>query len=113
MDDGYYTLFLFPLVGLVFILMGLPLKGCKIPPNHWYGFRTPKTLSNEKIWYEINKVTGEDMVNIGVVILLTSLVTLSFRGWLPVEAAVSILTAILLVSVAWMAIHGFSLLRKM
>lgn len=113
MDDVYNTLYLFPLVGLVFIFVGVPLKHGKIPPNHWYGFRTPKTLSNEKVWYEINKITGEDMVKIGVVVLLSALIVLSFRGWLPVEAAVAILTAIVLVSVAWMAIHGFSLLRKM
>lgn len=113
MDDVYNILYLFPLLGVVFIFFGLPLKHGKIPPNYWYGFRTRKTLSNEKIWYEINKITGEDMVKIGFVITLSSLLTLSFRSWLPVEAAVSILTAIMLVSVAWMAIHGFSLLRKM
>jgi uncharacterized membrane protein len=113
MDDVYYTLFLFPVVGLLFIFLGLPLKQGKIPPNHWYGFRTRKTLTNEKIWYEINKITGEDMVKIGVVVMLSSLLILSFRGWLPVEAAVAIQTTIVLASVAWMAIRGFSLLNKM
>src|SRR5512140_736227 len=110
MDDAYYTLFLFPVLGLLFILLGLPLKQGKIPPNHWYGFRTRKTLTNDKIWYDINKITGEYMVKIGVVVTFSSLLILSFRGWLPVEFAVAIQTAIMLASVAWMVIRGFSIL---
>ena len=113
MEYGFLTLLLFPLVGIVFIALGIPLKLGKIPPNIWYGFRTPKSLSNESIWYEINRTSGEDMIKIGSVIGLSSLLIMLLRGWIGAEVAIGLLTAVLLASVAWMAIRGFSILRKM
>jgi hypothetical protein len=29
--------------------LSIPMVLQKVKPNRWYGFRTPKTLSNEKI----------------------------------------------------------------
>lgn len=113
MDSGSLTLLLFPLVGIIFIALGIPLKLGKIPPNIWYGFRTPKTLSNETIWYEINRISGEDMIKIGVVLSLTALLILSLRLWISAEVAICLYVMVLLASVAWMAIRGFSILRKM
>lgn len=40
------------------IILSIPLILAKIKPNGLYGFRTKKTLSNEKIWYQANKFTG-------------------------------------------------------
>ena len=37
------------------IIISLPLILGVVPPNHVYGFRTNKTLSDEKIWYKANK----------------------------------------------------------
>ena len=46
-------------VGLLFLLLGLPMAFNKIKPNGFYGFRTKKTLSNEKIWYAANCFSGK------------------------------------------------------
>jgi hypothetical protein len=61
---------LYGLMGLVFIAIGIPLALESVPPNHWYGFRTAKTLSNQAIWYAANRVTGIDLIIAGVVIAL-------------------------------------------
>ncbi|MBN1798775.1 MAG: SdpI family protein, partial [Spirochaetales bacterium] len=42
-------------VGLLIGGLAIPLILEKIKPNMWYGFKTKKTLSDEKIWYPANK----------------------------------------------------------
>jgi uncharacterized membrane protein len=61
---------LYGLAGLVFIAIGIPLALERVPPNHWYGFRTVKTFSNQTIWYAANRVAGIDLIIAGVVIAL-------------------------------------------
>lgn len=46
-------------VPLVMILGSLPLIVAKVPPNHWYGFRTSKTKSSVEMWYRANKLGGK------------------------------------------------------
>jgi uncharacterized membrane protein len=29
-----------------------------IPPNRWFGVRTPRTLADEKVWYRANRFGG-------------------------------------------------------
>ncbi len=113
MDYGFYCLFLFPLVGILFGALGIPLMRGMVPPNIWYGFRTSKTLSNNDIWYKVNRILGADMIKAGAVIGLTSLLALIFHNRLGIEVAIGILTVVVLASAVWMAIHGFSILRKL
>ena len=61
---------LYGLAGLVFVAIGVPLALERVPPNHWYGFRTAKTFSNQTIWYAANRVAGIDLIIAGVVIAL-------------------------------------------
>lgn len=42
----------------ILVILGLPLYFQKIPPNRFYGFRTPRTLADPKVWYPVNRVTG-------------------------------------------------------
>ena len=113
MSFGFDMAFLFPLLGIMFVGLGIPLKRGKIPPNHFYGFRTRKTLSDEKIWYEANRLMGQDMVSVGVVIVLTAMILLAVRGWITTDTSIVILTAVVLCSAIWMGVHGFSTLRKL
>lgn len=59
MDSVYFYLLLAP---AILILISLPLMLGKVKPNGLYGFRTKKTLSNERIWYKANKFTGWALV---------------------------------------------------
>jgi uncharacterized membrane protein len=42
----------------LFALIAIPLILRKIPRNVVYGFRTPKTLSSDEIWYDANAYFG-------------------------------------------------------
>jgi len=113
MENPVHVGLLFTFIGLLFVALGFPLKQGAVPPNYWYGFRTRKTLSDKEIWYAINRVTGIDMIRVGIILGVASTVMISLRNWLSLEAIAMILTAVMLLSVAYMAIHGFSLLRRM
>ena len=57
----------FLLTGILFIGSSIPLLLNKIPPNDWYGFRTPKTQSNEEIWYKSNRYMARDFLILGII----------------------------------------------
>ena len=38
--------------------VSIPLIASLVPPNRFYGFRTRRTLSNERIWYRANRFAG-------------------------------------------------------
>ena len=61
-------------VGVVFVILSVPVILKMVKPNHWYGFRTPKTLSNEPIWYKANYVFGWDLTGAGAVVILAAFV---------------------------------------
>ena len=42
------------MMGLLFFGLSIPLRRGKVPPNHWYGFRTRLTLGDPRIWYPVN-----------------------------------------------------------
>ncbi len=74
------TLFLINIgIGLLIIGISIPLILEKIMPNKWYGFRTPKTLSDEKIWYQANKYSGKVSIAAGVSITLISILFLALH----------------------------------
>jgi uncharacterized membrane protein len=56
--------------GLSVHRIGIPLAVERVPPNHWYGFRTAKTFSIPTIWYAANRVAGIDLLIAGVVLAM-------------------------------------------
>lgn len=40
---------------IVILVAALPLILARIPPNRVYGVHTPKTLSDEQLWYQVNR----------------------------------------------------------
>jgi uncharacterized membrane protein len=65
---GLFAL-IYGLTGLLFIGLGIPLAMQKVPPNEYYGTRTPKTLSNSAIWYAANRAGGIDLIVAGGVVV--------------------------------------------
>lgn len=59
----------FNLVGLLNIGLALPLIACRVKPNGWYGFRTPKTLKDERVWYAANAYVGRLLLGWGVTVM--------------------------------------------
>jgi len=43
---------------ILIILVSVPLIFEWIPRNGFYGFRTPRTLESDAIWYPANKIAG-------------------------------------------------------
>ena len=60
------------IAGLALVLAGVPLLRGWIPRNRWSGFRVPKTLSNDRIWYDANRVAGRDLMIAGAVLMTTA-----------------------------------------
>lgn len=57
-------------VGLLLLLVSVPLWLEKIPPNRFYGFRTPRTVADDRVWYPANRAMGRDMSLAGLVMVL-------------------------------------------
>lgn len=57
------------LMGIGFVLAGLPLWFDRVAPNRVYGFRTKATRSNETLWYAVNKPAGGILALTGLVLL--------------------------------------------
>ena len=103
----------FTAVGVVFIALGIPLLRGRVRPNWWYGCRTKKTLSDEKVWYAVNRVTGRDLAAGGIALIAGSLALLLFgRGMNPTHAVLALLF-ILLLSVVVMAVDSYGTQKRM
>ena len=48
----------FAIPALLLFLVSVPLVVGLIPRNRLYGFRTKKTLSDDGIWYRVNRLAG-------------------------------------------------------
>lgn len=104
---------IFTAAGVLFIALGVPLLRGRVPPNMWYGCRTTKTLSDERVWYAVNRVTGRDLVAAGVALVAVSLALFVFgRGMNPTQAVLALLS-VLLLSVAVMAADSHRAQKRM
>ncbi|MEO0851966.1 MAG: SdpI family protein [Cyanobacteria bacterium J06648_11] len=65
------------LTGVLLSGTAIPLIREAIPPNRWYGFRVAKTLSDEAIWYEANRVAGYDLLLAGIAVAIAAVVNVS------------------------------------
>jgi uncharacterized membrane protein len=66
--DMKLALIAYILPGLA-VVFGIPLTLGLVPPNHFYGYRTRKTLSSADVWYRANRVSGWSLVVGGLVAL--------------------------------------------
>jgi uncharacterized membrane protein len=94
------------MVGVLYIGLGIPLLRGRVPPNGFYGWRTKKTLSDEKIWYAVNRVTGRDLIIGGVAVVVTALGIYLFGQALDPNRSATILLAVLVSSVVVMVINS-------
>jgi uncharacterized membrane protein len=79
--NGIYTGYF--IAGLVLFAAGIPLLRGWIPRNRWSGFRVPKTLSSDRIWYEANRVAGRDLMIAGAVVMTTAVVSALLSKEIP------------------------------
>lgn len=104
---------IFAAAGVVFIALGIPLFLGRVRPNWWYGCRTKKTLSDERVWYAVNRVTGRDLMAGGVALVVASLAVLIFGRRMNPDYAVPALLSVMLLSVVIMAVDSYGAQKRM
>jgi hypothetical protein len=91
--------------------LGVPLWLEMIPPNPWYGFRTPSALANEKIWYPVNRVTGYWLIITGVACSGTSIC--AYLANLGVDTTTWVNLAVLATGIVLMIVQPVRLLLRL
>jgi uncharacterized membrane protein len=92
----------------LFVLLAIPLILRKVPRNGVYGFRTPKTLRSDEIWYAANAFFGWGMVFSSVVTAIAIKVLYSLKGLTPEQFLTSslvVLVAPLVLAVLFTFLH--------
>lgn len=113
MSEMYVALLSCIGIGILLIALSIPMVLQKIKPNYWYGFRTPKTLSDEKIWYEANRVAGIDLSLAGLLTIFTSIALFLFSGFLTEKQVIATLVIVAVGSFCAAVIHSFIVLRRL
>ncbi|MFN3925910.1 MAG: SdpI family protein [Pseudanabaenaceae cyanobacterium] len=111
MDDFLLINLLFIVAGVIFMLLAIPLILQKVPPNQWYGFRTTKTLSDETIWYAVNKLMGYDLLAVGAAIVASGVSLLLAGRALTLVQTLWINLGVLGTALLLGLIHGLLALR--
>jgi uncharacterized membrane protein len=106
---------MFFLTGLLFIGIAQPMVRRRIKPNPWYGFRTPKTLSSEDIWYAANEYCGKALTAAGAIMALAaiSLVPLAFLPHMGLNAYAYGWLIAFTGSLTWAVFISFRYLQKL
>jgi len=61
-------------IPILLIILSIPLIFEKIPPNLFYGIRTKTTLSDNIIWYKVNKYGGWYFLISGILLFVYRLI---------------------------------------
>jgi uncharacterized membrane protein len=73
--DFKLTLLTYIIPGLASVL-AIPMVLGLVPPNRYYGFRTPKTLSSTNVWYKANRICGYCLALAGIAAICHNLLFL-------------------------------------
>ena len=112
-SDMLILLILFVGTSALLMVIAIPLMLRRIPPNALYGFRTPQTLRNPELWYEINAYAGRRLLVAGGVGVVAAIALYGWPGWtvdayalVYMAVVVSLLTATLIQSLRRMKSLG-------
>ncbi len=100
-------------VPLVVLVLSIPMILGKVPPNGAYGFRTPKTLSSDEVWYPANRAAGWFMLAASVIsICLNLALWWTFPEW-TLDRAVSWMTGGTMIMLGLSVLASFIYLRRL
>ena len=102
---------MFVVSGLLFVALSVPLILRRVKPNAWYGFRTPKTMGSEDVWYAANAYSGALLLAVGMVTAAAGIVL----ALLPLNWAVRemIGLAVMTLSLIWVLVQSFRYLKTL
>ena len=98
--------------GLLLIVLAIPMLRGKVPPNPWYGFRVPDTLSDPTRWYKANRYAARWLLLTGV-ITAAAAIALYFVPGLSVDTYAWLVLAVFGVPFVLMIITSFRYLRRL
>lgn len=107
-----FAVLIYVFVGLLLIAIAIPLIQGRIRRNYLYGFRTPKTLSDDSIWYPANKYAGKKILMAGVVTTLAAIVLDVIPG-LTNYGYLSACAGVMFIAVFTATISSFVYLRRL
>jgi uncharacterized membrane protein len=84
---------------LLVAALGVPLALGRVGPNRWYGFRTPRTMTDPEVWWAANRMSGWALVVSGVVAaVLAAVVGLAWPSaeWAPVASILAMCASLAL-----------------
>jgi uncharacterized membrane protein len=96
-------------VGLTLVALGHPLARRKVARNAVYGFRSPATLSDDVVWYEVNARAGRELRNLGLLLIPVTLLT----AWMPLIAYLVVANALLLVPLSIIVVRNWKLANRL
>jgi uncharacterized membrane protein len=100
-------------VGLLIIGIAIPLVLGKIKRNNFYGFRTPRTLSSDDVWYPANRIAAKNMIVASVFILIASAVLFLLKARMPPQTTVLIIAVLTIAAIVGAVVKSFIALRKL
>jgi uncharacterized membrane protein len=107
------TVVIYGLMGVLLIALSVPMMYDKIPPNSFYGFRTPRTLSDPNVWYPANRVAGRNLALAGLIVSTTALVVFSIHKSIHPGTAALTLLIVSMASLIGAVVHFLMALRRM
>ena len=111
MNDLLFLAVLYIVAGLILVAISIPLIQRRIKPNPWYGFRTPTTLKNEMVWYEVNAHSGKRLLVAGIVVMIAALVFALIPN-LTIDTYAILVALVLGISITIGLIQSFRYLRE-
>lgn len=103
---------LFPLLGLLLIMLGWPLAARRVRPNRWYGLRVPATFADELVWYDANAAAGRDIVGLGILVFVIALLLPHFTA-LRRETYIGVCAGILGLGSVLLTVRGWRLANRL
>jgi uncharacterized membrane protein len=100
------------IVAVAFIAVSVPLMRGRVEPNRFYGFRTKKTFSDERIWYLANRIMGRDMFTYGMITLAFNAAFVTTWHFIP-SLPIALVLLVSFGSFSAALAQGFWALRKM
>jgi uncharacterized membrane protein len=64
------------LSAIVVAALSVPMIRRRVPMNHWYGARFPKSFQSDDLWYRINEHAGRVLLRWSVVVAATGIAAL-------------------------------------
>jgi uncharacterized membrane protein len=107
-----FAVLIYVFVGLLLIAVAVPLIRGRVRRNLLYGFRTPKTLSDDSIWFPANEYAGRKFLKAGV-ITSAAAVVLDLIPGLTTPGYLLWCAGVMLAAILWSTISSLLYLRRL